>query len=132
MPKTYAVSAAHPLAVEAGMDILQRGGNAVDAAVTISFVLGVVEPYASGIGGGGNMLIYPDGEAQPVVYDYRETAPKYIHPTYKIGVPGFVKGMEQIQQMYGLLPWREVLEPAIYIATNGFSVNSILAANLQK
>ena len=71
----YGVSAAHPLAVEAGMEILERGGNAVDAAVAVSYVLAVVEPYASGIGGGGAALVFPAGSTRPQVYDYREAAP---------------------------------------------------------
>ncbi|HLS06862.1 MAG TPA: gamma-glutamyltransferase [Bacillota bacterium] len=131
MDKSSGISAAHPLAVEAGMNILRKGGNAVDAAVTVSFVLGVVEPYASGIGGGGNMLILPENGREPVVYDYRETAPKAIHSTYKIGVPGFVKGMETVHRDHGELSWQDVLQPAIHLANNGFKINAILANNLQ-
>lgn len=95
MQKAYGVSAANPLAFKAGMDVLQLGGNTVDAAVAIFFVLGVVEAYASGIGSGGNILVYPTDGVAPVVFDYRETAPEFTHPAYQIDVPGFVKGMEQ-------------------------------------
>src|SRR5690625_7366107 len=70
----YGVSASHPLAVKAGMDVLENGGNAADAAVVVSYVLGVFEPFGSGIGGGGEMLIFPKESRQPTVYEYREEA----------------------------------------------------------
>src|SRR5690625_5670320 len=71
----YGVSASHPLAVKAGMEVLEEGGNAADAAVVVSYVLGVVEPYGSGVGGGGEMLVYQKDDEQPTVYEYREVAP---------------------------------------------------------
>lgn len=73
----YGVSSSHPLAVKVGMEVLENGGNAVDAAVAVSYTLGVVEPYGSGIGGGGEMLVLPSGEETPVNYKYKEIAP---HP----------------------------------------------------
>lgn len=130
MGQQYGVSAAHPLAAEAGLRILAEGGNAVDAAIATAFALGVVEPYASGIGGGGNMLIYPTDGTEPVVYDYREIGPSVLNPLYNTGVPGMVKGMEQIAKDQGVLPLAESMQPAIELAENGFEINEIIARNL--
>ncbi len=124
MNTQYGVSAAHPLAVESGMAVLEKGGNAVDAAIAVSFVLAVVEPYASGIGGGGTMLIFPHDSKKPVSFDYREIAPLsgWMGPE-KIGVPGFVKGMERIFQEYGTLDWSYLLSFAVDYAEQGFPVS---------
>lgn len=131
MNKLYGVSAAHPIAVDIGMNVLKKGGNAVDASIAISFALGVVEPYASGIGGGGNMLIYPENNTPPVIYDYREMAPEQMNRELNIGVPGFLNGMEEISQDYGNLPFEKLIEPAVNVAENGFQVNNVLARQLQ-
>lgn len=131
MEKPYGVSAAHPLAVDVGMNILQRGGNAADAAAAISFALGVVEPYASGIGGGGNMLIFPNDGTTPVVYDYRETAPKHLNRLYNVGVPGLVKGMERIVRDFGNLTFKDILQPSIQLAEHGFAISDIISNNLK-
>lgn len=72
---SYGVSASHPVAVEEGMKVLRNGGNAIDAAIVVSYVLNVVEPYASGIGGGGGMLIVSKDKESFI--DYRETAPHF-------------------------------------------------------
>lgn len=130
MMNGYAVSAAHPIAVDIGMNILQRGGNAVDAAIAISFALGVVEPHASGIGGGGNMLIYPNNDTPPVLYDYREIAPTYVSSEYNVGVPGFLKGMEEISRDYGHFSLNTLIDPAIDVAENGFHINDVLARQM--
>src|SRR6185436_13129295 len=74
------VAAAHPLAVEAGLDVLRRGGSAMDAAVAVQMMLGVVEPQASGIGGGGFLLYYDAATRGITVYDGRETAPAGATP----------------------------------------------------
>ena len=71
----YGVSSSNPLAVKVGMEVLENGGNAVDAAVAISYTLGVVEPYGSGIGGGGAMLVYSPENDEFKFFNYRETAP---------------------------------------------------------
>lgn len=88
----YGVSASHPLAVEAGNKVLEEGGNAADAAVVVSYVLGVVEPYGSGIGGGGEMLVYPHDAEEPTVYEYRETAPESGVEPETFAIPGLVRG----------------------------------------
>jgi gamma-glutamyltranspeptidase/glutathione hydrolase len=128
----YGVSAAHPLAVEAGMEILERGGNAVDAAVAVSYVLAVVEPYASGIGGGGAALVFPAGSTRPQVYDYREAAPLSGRmPGSFAGVPGFVAGMDRMHREHGRLEMEEVLEPALRLAEEGYAANQSLSDRLE-
>ncbi|WP_082232705.1 gamma-glutamyltransferase family protein [Halobacillus massiliensis] len=122
----YGVSASHPLAVKAGMEVLEKGGTAADAAVAVSYVLGVVEPYGSGIGGGGETLIYPSG-GEPMTYVYNENAPLSGEvPGDYVGLPGFVKGMETINEHYGKLEMSELIQPAIDIAEQGFQVDNSL------
>ncbi|MEC3336008.1 gamma-glutamyltransferase family protein [Bacillus cereus] len=125
----YGVSASHPLAVDEGMKILQQGGNAIDAAIVISYMLGVVEPYASGLGGGGGMLILNEhGESNFI--DYREVAPSQINNTGNTGIPGFVAGMEFAHKKYGSIEMSELLKPSIFYAENGFEVDDILSSRL--
>jgi gamma-glutamyltranspeptidase/glutathione hydrolase len=145
------VAAAHPLAVEAGLEMLRRGGTAVDAAIAVQMVLGVVEPHASGIGGGGFLLHY-DGTSHAIsVYDGRETAPAGASPTVfmapdgkplgyreavvsgmSVGVPGVVAMLELAHKEKGKLPWSDLFAPAIATARDGFAVSSRLAAWLQR
>ncbi|SDJ89183.1 gamma-glutamyltransferase [Natronincola ferrireducens] len=128
----YGVSAAHPLAVEAGMKVLEKGGTAVDAAIAVTYVLSVVEPYGSGIGGGGAMLIYPSDDQEPVVFDYRETMPLSGEMPYKaIGIPGLVKGMEAVHGAFGSIEMAQLIDPAIQLAEEGFEVNKILADRIR-
>lgn len=153
--KSGVVAAAHPMASEVGVQILKKGGNAVDAAVAAAFTLGVVEPNASGIGGGGFMLIYLPKlfGAKVVAIDYREMAPakataamflkrgEVQEDQMKVGprsvaVPGTVAGLTLAQQKYGTMPLKEVMEPAIQFAEQGFLVtkllNSMMAINAGK
>lgn len=145
------VAAAHPLAVEAGLEILRRGGTAVDAAIAVQMMLGVVEPHASGIGGGGFLLHY-DGTSHAItVYDGRETAPAGASPTMflstdgkplgyreavasgiSVGVPGLLAMLEFAHKEKGKLAWSELFGSAIATARDGFPVSSRLAAWLQR
>ncbi|MBM3744949.1 MAG: gamma-glutamyltransferase [Acidobacteria bacterium] len=125
------VASVHELATEVGLEILRRGGNAVDAAVAMGFALAVVHPEAGNLGGGGYILIrMADGRTQAI--DYRETAPAAARPGmfqnplearvgYKASaVPGTVDGLEKAHRLFGSKPWREVLEPARRLAERGF------------
>jgi len=137
-----------PLASAAGVEILKKGGNAVDAAVAVAFALAVVEPSAGNLGGGGFMLArMSDGRAGFV--DYRETAPgratrdMYIRQDgtldteaatvgYRsVAVPGTVAGMELALRAYGTMPLGKVMAPAIRLAEKGFPVSEKLARSLQ-
>ncbi|MEK6446681.1 gamma-glutamyltransferase [Priestia aryabhattai] len=129
----YGVSSSNPIAVEVGMDVLEEGGNAVDAAIAVSYALGVVEPYGSGIGGGGGMLILPGNQSdKPAFFDYRETSPTSGGDSEEgIGVPGFVKGMETVHEKYGSKKMDQLIEPAIKLANDGFPVGQQLAERLK-
>jgi gamma-glutamyltranspeptidase/glutathione hydrolase len=128
------VASGHELASEAGIEILKRGGNAVDAAVAVAFVLAVVYPEAGNIGGGGYMVIrMADGRAKAI--DYRETVPASTNPGifqtrieqhvgYKAsGVPGTVAGLALAHQLFGALRWHELLAPARRLAEKGYPVS---------
>lgn len=144
-----AVAADHPVASLAGLEMLQRGGNAVDAAVATSFALSVVRPYSCGIGGGGFMLIsLPRNDqterAEAIVLNYRESAPRNVAPDHfanlpedaarfgghAVGVPGTVLGLLVALHHYGSLDRQTVLEPAIRAAEQGVpaDANFIAAA----
>jgi len=146
-PKAMVVSDEN-LASLAGVEILKKGGNAVDAAVAVAFALAVVEPAAGNIGGGGFMLVrLADGRTGFV--DYRETAPKkasrdmYIRADGSLdseaatigyraaGIPGTVAGMELALKTYGTMKLREVMAPAIRLAEQGFPVSEKLARSLR-
>jgi gamma-glutamyltranspeptidase/glutathione hydrolase len=124
-----------------GVEILKRGGNAVDAAVATAFALAVTYPAAGNLGGGGFMLIHPADGSAPVVVEYRETAPSaatktmfrkdetwYSHKA--AGVPGTVRGLALAHQRYGKLPWKDVVQPAVKLAREGFVVEDALANSL--
>jgi gamma-glutamyltranspeptidase len=142
-----AVSSAHPVATAAGLEMLRRGGNVVDAAVAVSFTLGVVEPDASGIGGYGQMLVLTKGMREPVVIDFMARAPEEATlsnaallrngrlpddgPVLAI-VPGTVAAMHLAWRQHGSgrLPWAQLLAPAIRAARDGYVVSEGLATTL--
>ncbi|CEI83624.1 gamma-glutamyltranspeptidase [Oceanobacillus oncorhynchi subsp. incaldanensis] len=129
VPEAYGVSAGHPDAVEAGMTVLENGGNAVDAAVAAAYAISVVEPFASGIGGGGVTLVQEQGQ-DPEAYDYREVVPEGGIPSSDIGVPGFVAGTKELHDDYGTADWETVIDPAIDLAESS-EVSATLAQQLQ-
>ncbi|WP_339185010.1 gamma-glutamyltransferase [Oceanobacillus sp. FSL W7-1293] len=129
VPEAYGVGAGHPDAVEAGMTVLENGGNAVDAAVAAAYAISVVEPFASGVGGGGVTLVQEQGQ-DPEAYDYREVVPEGGVPSSDIGVPGFVAGTKELHDDYGTADWETVIDPAIDLAESS-EVSATLAQQLQ-
>lgn len=130
------VVSAHPDASRVGVDILKKGGNAVDAAVAVQFALAVTFPVAGNIGGGG-FMVYRQADGPTASLDYREKAPAAATETMyqdslgnvieglsvnghlAAGVPGTVDGMVEAHKKYGSLPWGTLLQPAIDLARNG-------------
>ncbi|WP_439843627.1 gamma-glutamyltransferase [Aeromonas dhakensis] len=146
--RDFMVAAANPLAVEAGYQMIQAGGSAVDAAIAVQLVLTLVEPQSSGIGGGSLMLVW-DGK-QVTAVDGRETAPAAATDQLfmkdgkpmafydgvvggrSVGAPGTVRALALAHQRYGKLPWASLFEPAITLAEQGFVISPRLAALLAK
>jgi len=144
---TEVVAADHPLASEAGAEMLRMGGNAVDAAVATSLALSVVRPTSCGIGGGGFMLVaMPDDPLHGTVltaFDYRERAPDAVtesffegddadasqHTGKAVAIPGTVAGLEAAHDAFGLLDWYDVCQPAIRLATNGWPADEHTVEN---
>jgi len=145
-PGRSLVAAANPLAAEAGMAVLRRGGTAVDAAVAIQAVLGLVEPQSSGIGGGAFLLVYDAKTERVAAWDGRETAPLGARPDMFLdeagkplpfaeavvsgratGVPGAIAVLAEAQKRHGRLPWRELFGDAVAHADNGFRISPRLA-----
>jgi gamma-glutamyltranspeptidase len=141
------VVSGHRLASEAGVSILEQGGNIVDAAIAVSFALGVVEPDASGLGGDGMAILYQRGMPQPVVIDYKDQAP--IHATLDnplimrdgrlvadgpaaANIPGVVAGMDLLHRRYGSgrLSWADLMAPAIALAERGFVLDEALPTTI--
>ncbi|KAF0282980.1 gamma-glutamyltransferase [Spiribacter roseus] len=144
------VVAAHPLATDAGVEILEAGGTAIDAAIAIQAVLTLVEPQSSGIGGGAFMLHYDGATTDVQAYDGRETAPAAIESDHfltetgapmdfldavpggqSVGVPGTLRMLELAHAEHGELPWGSLFQPAIRLAEGGFEVTPRLAGMLR-
>ena len=130
----------HYLASEVGVEILKKGGNAIDAAVATAFALAVTHPEAGNIGGGG-FIVFMKSDGDVTTFDFREKAPLEASPTMfldengeikdnsnhrgllSVGVPGTVAGLYQAHQKYGKLPWKDLVEPAIQLAKKGFPMS---------
>ena len=136
------VAAAHPLAVEAGLQILRSGGSAVDAAIATQLVLGLVEPQSSGLGGGAFLLHWDAAQARVRSYDGRESAPAAARPGrfldalgrplpyheavvsgLSVGVPGLLRMLELAHARHGRLAWAALFAPAIRLAEDGFPMS---------
>lgn len=144
------VVSAHTLASEAGLNILKKGGNAVDAAVATAFAISVVEPFSAGIGGGGFLLLRESQTGEIKALDFREWAPRLARRNMFLdsqgkprldaskngylaaGVPGTVAGLYEVQRRYGKISWQEILEPAIKLADRGFIVSQLFVLELQR
>jgi gamma-glutamyltranspeptidase/glutathione hydrolase len=143
------VVCAYPDAAKAGLDVLKKGGNAVDAAVAVQFALAVTHPQAGNIGGGG-FMVYRPAKGIPNTLDFREKAPAkanadmyldaagnvipdmslYTHQAS--GVPGSVDGMVTAHQKYGKLKWADLVQPAINLALKGFKITKHLASDMNR
>ena len=143
------VAAQHVLAAKAGAEVLAAGGNAVDAAVTVSFAIGVLEPWMSGPAGGGAMVISHADEASSLYFGMRSSASldpsvyplaldgtatdlfpwkavkenRNIYGATSVGVPGLVAGAAEAHRRYGRMPWRDLLQPAISYAKQGVQID---------
>ena len=142
-----AVAAANPLATDAGHQVLRAGGSALDAAIAVQLVLGLVEPQSSGIGGGAFLLHFDGQRVQ--AFDGRETAPaaaradmlmdggkplpfdEAVLSGHSVGVPGAVRMLEAAHRQHGQLPWAQLFAPAITLAEQGFAVSARLHTLLQ-
>ncbi len=147
--KNGVVVTAHPEASKVGVEILKKGGNAIDAAIAVEFSLAVVYPNAGNIGGGG-FLIYRDAKGNVDALDYRETAPSQasekmywdkngdavtdlsLYGQFASGIPGTVDGMVKAHEKYGQLAWKDLVQPAIDLANNGYAITAMQANELTK
>ncbi len=143
------VVCATPDAAQVGLDILKKGGNAVDAAVAVQFALAVTHPEAGNIGGGG-FMVYRSAGGKTNTLDFREKAPAMasqnmfldsagnVIPNMSLathqasGVPGSVEGMVEAHRKYGKLKWADLVQPAIDLAHNGFKITKRLAADINR
>jgi gamma-glutamyltranspeptidase/glutathione hydrolase len=146
---TYAVVTANPLATQEACEVLRDGGTAADALITAQAVLGLVEPQSSGIGGGGFLLYYDASSGRVQAYDGREIAPAAATENYlrwisdsdrtepkpdarasgrSIGVPGILRLLQEVHAEHGKTAWRELFDPAVTLADDGFDVSPRLAA----
>jgi gamma-glutamyltranspeptidase/glutathione hydrolase len=143
----FMVAAANPLATEAGYEVIRAGGNAIDAAIAVQLVLGLVEPQSSGLGGGAFLLYHDARTRRLTAFDGRETAPAAARPDRfldaagqplafydavvggrSVGVPGTVRLLEAVHRRHGRLPWPRLFQRAIALAEEGFAISPRLHA----
>ena len=147
--KKHMVVAANPLAAEAGLEMLRKGGSAIDAAIATQMVLNLVEPQSSGIGGGAFLLYWDKADKKLTSIDGRETAPQAVTPALfldkdgkplpreqamesglSIGAPGVLAALALVHGKYGKLPWADLFQPAIKLSRDGFPISPRLATVL--
>ncbi|HTK79536.1 MAG TPA: gamma-glutamyltransferase, partial [Rhizomicrobium sp.] len=147
----HIIAAANPYAARAGLEMLRKGGSAVDAAIAAQMVLTLVEPESSGIGGGAFLVLYDPKHNKVTSFDGRETAPASATPGMfldasgrprphmeavpgglSVGVPGVVAMLELAHRKYGKLRWATLFQPAIRLAMKGFPVTRKTAAELRE
>jgi gamma-glutamyltranspeptidase/glutathione hydrolase len=147
--KDFMVAAAHPLAVQAGYDVLAAGGTAADALIAVQMMLNLVEPQSSGIGGGAFLVYWDQESGKLTTLDGRETAPKSATPEYwfgedgkpvgwwdavkggrSVGVPGTLALLDAAHQRWGKQPWADPIQPALRLAEKGFEVSPRMAASI--
>ncbi len=151
LPKKHVIVASHKLATDAGLEMLRKGGSAVDAAIAAQMVMGLVEPQSSGIGGGTFLVHWNAKKKKLETYDGRETAPKSVTPNLflgtdgkplgyieavvggrSVGVPGTIAVLALAHKEQGRLPWADLFAPAIALAENGFPVSPRLARAIDR
>ncbi|MGZ7041516.1 MAG: gamma-glutamyltransferase, partial [Thermoanaerobaculia bacterium] len=147
--KNAALATISPYATQVGLEVMKRGGNAIDAAVAVSFALAVAHPQAGNIGGGGFLVYYEAKTRQVWTLDYREVAPRDAKKDMYVqrdgtasndsqtgpraaAIPGSVAGLAEMHSRFGTRPWKELLDPAIAIAKNGFTVDARLSDDLRE
>lgn len=143
------VVSAHPAATEVGLEILRLGGNAIDSAVATAFALAVCEPYSSGLGGGGFVMVFDAAKGSVRALDARETAPatasrdmylidgqpdsdRSCYGPLAVGVPGLVRGLAELHASGGVLPWPVLIEPARRLADEGIVVSPMLQSRIKE
>jgi gamma-glutamyltranspeptidase / glutathione hydrolase len=150
LPRRHVIVASHKLATDAGLDMLRKGGSAVDAAVAAQAVMGLVEPQSSGIGGGTFLVLWNAKKRRVETYDGRETAPASATPDMfmkdgkpmpypeavlggrSVGIPGTIAVLALAHKEHGRLPWNTLFDPAIKLAENGFPVGPRLAMLIER
>ncbi|WP_419905272.1 gamma-glutamyltransferase [Kiloniella sp.] len=147
----FMVASANPIATQVGYEVLERGGSAADAAVAVQFMLNLVEPQSSGIGGGAFMVYWDATSKSLTTFDGREKAPMSATPDYwlgadgqpvgwfdavvggrSVGVPGTLKLIETVQKKYGNQDWASLIEPTRALAQGGFQVSHRMASSIAK
>ncbi|MCG1682232.1 gamma-glutamyltransferase [Staphylococcus epidermidis] len=131
-PKNYGVASNNKIATKVGNKIIEDGGNAVDAAIGVSYALAVTEPHSSGLGGGGATLTYNGKENEtPKAYEYKTMSSYEYKEGDKIGVPGLVRGLHDMHEKEGKMDEKKILDYVIPLAKDGFEVDSELERSLK-
>ncbi|MFZ9470365.1 MAG: gamma-glutamyltransferase, partial [Rickettsiales bacterium] len=148
--KNYIISTSEKIASEVGAEILKQGGNAIDSAIAVQMVLNVIEPHSSGIGGGLFLLYYDHKTKKTIYFNGRETSPAKSFPEMfldengkaknfydvvstplSVATPGALHALKKAHQKYGKIKWKNLFQPAIKIASQGFKMSPKIYANLK-